>query len=636
MKRLALLIFFFFALSGIAQAGNMDWLRVDGTSEFHGKTYFYDEIELGGENVSDIVDVIDGTVTHDDLATALSVKDYADDIGDSYLLVWDETDTSGLTNWRLLDLQSPLAWVAFGTTLSIYCGSADGTTEGILALASGEESLSLSNGDLSLLLDNGSTYTNFGDSNDDTVNEMFAAIDAAWPSGGGSPGGTDGQVQYNNGGVFGGFGFYDDTTGYFGIGTNSPQGILHTVEDGGYSLYRSESFSDTASDRAWIQLCRTDGSVALPGAIDDDDHIGTLAFVGYTGTQLRIGADITARAKTNWIEASDYGTEIDFQTVVNGSTTKSSRLKIDENGKIRLASGTGVNDIVTTIDGTVTHDDLATALAIKSYADGISGGAPGGSEGAVQYKSGSSFAGDTLYWDATEDELGIGVDPAYKLHIRDLTDIVGLVLQRNSVSSNTDIGYVASVAHDGSPVMNTQIKMRSGATSDSGQIYMYTANTSGSLQEVFRANEYGNIGLSNADPSNTYAVRVGGSMLVDGGTLRCNYGFEMWDQDAWIRAASDDGSTVIGGIKGSTSGYVGFQTGSLTNHPIYFVGNSTVRAMMTSGGNWGFGELVSLNEKVVVNGAIRIGSTSGSNAGTIRWNGSKFQGYTGSAWVDFH
>ena len=32
------------------------------------------------------------------------------------------------------------------------------------------------------------------------------------------------------------------------------------------------------------------------------------------------------------------------------------------------------------------------------------------------------------------------------------------------------------------------------------------------------------------------------------------------------------------------------------------------------------------------NGAIRIGNTAGTNAGTIRWNGTNFQGYDGGAW----
>jgi len=45
-----------------------------------------------------------------------------------------------------------------------------------------------------------------------------------WPSGSGSPGGSSGQLQYNNGGNFGGASllYYDSVNNRFGIGTSSP------------------------------------------------------------------------------------------------------------------------------------------------------------------------------------------------------------------------------------------------------------------------------------------------------------------------------------------------------------------------------------------------------------------------------
>ena len=39
------------------------------------------------------------------------------------------------------------------------------------------------------------------------------------------------------------------------------------------------------------------------------------------------------------------------------------------------------------------------------------------------------------------------------------------------------------------------------------------------------------------------------------------------------------------------------------------------------------------DEKLEVNGAIHIGTTATTNAGTIRWNDPLFQGYNGSAWI---
>ena len=39
-------------------------------------------------------------------------------------------------------------------------------------------------------------------------------------------------------------------------------------------------------------------------------------------------------------------------------------------------------------------------------------------------------------------------------------------------------------------------------------------------------------------------------------------------------------------------------------------------------------------EKLEIVGAIKIGTTTTTNAGTIRWNGTNFQGYDGSQWID--
>jgi len=40
-------------------------------------------------------------------------------------------------------------------------------------------------------------------------------------------------------------------------------------------------------------------------------------------------------------------------------------------------------------------------------------------------------------------------------------------------------------------------------------------------------------------------------------------------------------------------------------------------------------------EMLDVDGAIKIGTTTNTNTGTIRWNGTNFQGYDGTQWVNF-
>jgi hypothetical protein len=53
---------------------------------------------------------------------------------------------------------------------------------------------------------------------------------------------------------------------------------------------------------------------------------------------------------------------------------------------------------------------------------------------------------------------------------------------------------------------------------------------------------------------------------------------------------------------------------------------------LKSGGNIGIGTNNPL-EKLQLNGAIRIGNTATTNAGTIRWDGTNFLGYNGGGWV---
>lgn len=61
------------------------------------------------------------------------------------------------------------------------------------------------------------------------------------------------------------------------------------------------------------------------------------------------------------------------------------------------------------------------------------------------------------------------------------------------------------------------------------------------------------------------------------------------------------------------------------------LGGDRMLSVMSGIGTVGIG-VESPLERLEVDGAVKLGTTSGSNAGTIRWTGSDFEGYNGSAW----
>jgi hypothetical protein len=79
--------------------------------------------------------------------------------------------------------------------------------------------------------------------------------------------------------------------------------------------------------------------------------------------------------------------------------------------------------------------------------------------------------------------------------------------------------------------------------------------------------------------------------------------------------------TKLGGAV--NSGTVALRTAGVTD-----------QLFLDSTGNVGIGTTTPA-EKLEVNGAIKLGTTALSNAGVIRWDGSNFQGYNGTAWTNF-
>lgn len=98
----------------------------------------------------------------------------------------------------------------------------------------------------------------------------------------------------------------------------------------------------------------------------------------------------------------------------------------------------------------------------------------------------------------------------------------------------------------------------------------------------------------------------------------------------------DASGTVLLNTTGFSNGgnsFGGVATiGTGDNNGLTIITNGSEAMRIDTGGNVSIGTGSNANEKLQVNGGINIGNTSSSNAGTIRWTGTDFEGYDGVEW----
>ncbi|MEZ4958240.1 MAG: tail fiber domain-containing protein [Saprospiraceae bacterium] len=111
------------------------------------------------------------------------------------------------------------------------------------------------------------------------------------------------------------------------------------------------------------------------------------------------------------------------------------------------------------------------------------------------------------------------------------------------------------------------------------------------------------------------------------------------ESDAHTGVILDRGSTsseaaIILKNDGNFSWMLGMDNapaGNVSDFSIKTANNGNAEFLVKNNGNVGIGA-TNPAEKLEVNGAIKLGSTTSSNAGSMRWTGSDFEGFDGSAW----
>jgi hypothetical protein len=172
----------------------------------------------------------------------------------------------------------------------------------------------------------------------------------------GLPGGVDGEIQFNNGGVLGGAPtlYFDDATGRLGIGTTSPYAALSVVGD-----VVARSFTATSSSAT-----STFTNVSITGRVADTT--GSAGTSGYVLQTTGSGVQWVATSSLGIVGGGGSSAGQSFE-ISNGYLAPTTTQTIRANGGVlSQASSTFIGGV--TIDRSTTTNATSTTLAVTGTA----------------------------------------------------------------------------------------------------------------------------------------------------------------------------------------------------------------------------------------------------------------------------
>jgi hypothetical protein len=305
---------------------------------------------------------------------------------------------------------------------------------------------------------------------------------------GGTPGGSDGQVQYNNGGAFGGAAEirYDDGNGNTGFGTNANASYRIYVNGAMRSLgatVASGSGAVTGLTAASMHLQNTSGSETWYFGSRDDDGLDVYSttlsevFRIYPGSgrfNHNYAFSLPAVITPSSIGANQNNYALgDSDQAVHARITASGEFDITglaggAAGRIVAFTNIGSNAISfiheSASSTTVNRFSIGTGFTLEAnesalfYYDGASlrwrcwgknvtvasgGGTPAGATGQVQFNNAGAFgANSVFFWDNTNTRLGVGAGaPAYTLDVN-ATDAIRIPAGTTGQRPTTATGLI--------------------------------------------------------------------------------------------------------------------------------------------------------------------------------------------------
>lgn len=142
--------------------------------------------------------------------------------------------------------------------------------------------------------------------------------------------------------------------GNVGIGINTPTVTLHLSSD--KAVIAAQTYNSGAS--GGLAIARARGSFSSPLAIQANDFLGFLSFIGYDGIFGAPNASIVAKATQDFTSVN-HGTSLIFQTTPNSTPTPPlDRMIISENGNVAIGTSTISTSYLLEVNGITKTDGI--------------------------------------------------------------------------------------------------------------------------------------------------------------------------------------------------------------------------------------------------------------------------------------
>ena len=129
--------------------------------------------------------------------------------------------------------------------------------------------------------------------------------------------------------------FVDSSGNKVGMGTTSPEGILHTADNSGVNIFQRSNNSASYGTNFYIRKSR--GTVGSEADVSSGDMIGQMSFSAYYGDFDNQSASISSKVEGTLAADTTPGNLI-FSTTAAGANTVTERMRIDSSGSIGIGT----------------------------------------------------------------------------------------------------------------------------------------------------------------------------------------------------------------------------------------------------------------------------------------------------------